>query len=96
MIYKFSRNAAGDPAMTADALDSFTGRVADIKGPVRVSQAVHDAASAELAKLAAERATRFSREAPSLDDWRAVVNANPALARLSRGDVVHDTVAEVV
>jgi hypothetical protein len=95
MLYRFNRNAAGDPALTADSLDAFTGRVADVRGPVRVTQAVHDAASAELARLAAERATRFSREVPNLDDYRAVVTAHPALARLSRGDVTHDTQAEV-
>lgn len=74
-----------------DEFDAIPARVADVKGPIRVTAKVHDAASAELSKLAAERAAEFARDVPNLDGWRTVGAADLALLRLSRGDIVHDT-----
>jgi hypothetical protein len=93
---KMSRGVDGRVEMSDERIAEVTAVLRDVRGPIFVTQSVRDDAGERLKKLAAERAAKFQREAPGIDDYLAVANANPTLLRLSRGDVVvSDTAAEV-
>ncbi|HRX91165.1 MAG TPA: hypothetical protein P5528_17120 [Steroidobacteraceae bacterium] len=97
IVFTFASNEAGLPDMKdAAKLREFGRAISHLpKGPLHVSLAVREAASAQLAELARERAVRFARETPSPADFTAVAEENRELLRLWAGTVVSDRVAEV-